>query len=465
MKKFIIGLFMVLAVSCGGKSESNQNKEIKTAIKVDIDSVNPYKIVSTSTREIMYNVYEGLVMPKEDGTLRPAIAKEYSISEDGKTYSFIIRDDAYFHNGEAVSVNDVIFSIKTMKELKYQKAFANIEKISSTENPFEVIITLKEIDSSFIYNLIAPIVSEKSYNDIDEVENGTGPYYIKNYQREHKLILNKFDKYYGEKANIDIVDMDIVPNQETAFLNFISQKYNFLAGIDTKRLEDVKDKKIVTYPENMLFIMGINNEKFSLAFRKELVSSIDKKQIIEKATNNYAVELKGNSNGNDTNKSVTLEGLKLDLKIPSNYKIYIDTAQVIKEQLSKYGAEVNIIPQEFATWLKDVYTDRNYDITLIGLSGKLDKDSVYRRFTSTYKRNFINYKNEEYDNLIKLAKNTVDINKREDLYKKAYDMLVNDYASAFIMDPMTAVAMDKNIKGYSPYTIPYINFAKLKFGD
>ncbi|WP_156285991.1 ABC transporter substrate-binding protein [Oceanivirga salmonicida] len=462
MKKIIMCLFMVLAVSCGSKTSTIQNSEIKTAIKVDIDSINPYKMVSAPTKEIMYNVYEGLLMPKEDGTLRPAIAKEYSIDKDGKTYSFIIRDNVYFHNGEKLTIKDVIFSLNKIKELKYQKEFNNIVSINETKNPLEVSIVLKEPDSSFIYSLTTPIISEKTYDDLDKIENGTGPYFVKKYTREHKLILNKFDKYYGDKANIEVVDIDIIPNVETIFLNFISNKYNFLGSVDTKRLDDIKDKKIITYPENMLFIMGINNKKFNLELRKSIVSAIDKKQIIEKATNNYAIELKSLKTNVDKE---LVNDLTLDLKIPSNYKIYLDTAQVIKEQLSKHGIKVNIIPQEFATWLKDVYTDRNYDITLIALSGKLDKDSVYRRFTSDYKRNFLNYSNNEYDELIMLAKKTFDINKRDELYEKAYEILINDYASAFIMDPKIAVAMDKNITGYTTYTIPYVDFAKLKFGE
>ncbi len=462
MKKIILAIFLGLTLSCGTKTDNSSNSEIRTAIKVDIDSINPYKMVSAPTKEIMYNVYEGLVMPKEDGTIRPAIAKEYSVSNDGKVYRFIIRDDAYFHNGDIVSVDDVIFSLEKMRELKYQKAFNNIEAINISKIPFELIITLKEADSSFIYNLTAPIVSKNTYNDLDKTINGTGPYFVKKYTREHKLILNKFDKYYGEKANIETVDIDIIPNVETIFLNFMSNKYNFLSSVDTKRIDDIKDKKIVTHPENMFFIMGINNKKFDLELRKSIVSALDNKQIIEKATNNYAIELKNIKSEVDKN---LVNGLKLDLKIPSNYKIYTDTAQVIKEQLSEYGIKVNIIPQEFSTWLKDVYTDRNYDITLIGLSGKLDKDSVYRRFTSDYKKNFLNYSNSEYDKLIKLAKETVDISNRDKIYEKAYEMLINDYAGAFIMDPLVAVAMDNNITGLTSYTIPYVDFSKLKIGD
>ena len=124
--KYFLTLLLTLLISC---TNSASKKEINTAITSDIESINPYKLVSSNSTEIMYNIYEGLVMPSENGDVVPALAKSYSVSEDGLVYEFVIRDNVYFHNGDKLTVEDVIFSLEKMKELKIQSAFLNIKEI------------------------------------------------------------------------------------------------------------------------------------------------------------------------------------------------------------------------------------------------------------------------------------------------------------------------------------------------
>ena len=457
MKKIFLILIFSVLFSC---SNNKNNDSINTATVVDIDSLNPYNFVSSSTNEIMLNVYEGLVKPSEKDDIEPAIAKSYDISKDGLTYTFEIRDDVYFHNGTKLEMNDVVFSINKMKELALQSAFNNIEEVKTNGN--KLIIKLKEVDSSLIYYLTTAIVDEETFNDLEKKANGTGPYYISNYQRQQRIELAKFDKYYGEKANISKINIDILPKFETSFLKLISGEYNFLSGLNSKRLNEIKDKKIISYPRNMMFIFALNNKKYTKEVREAINSVIDKDNIIKQVTNSYAKKIGINSVNSNTD---ILKDLVINLKVPVNDTIYTDTAQVIKQQLSKYDVKVNIQAIEWSTWLKEVYTDKNYDATIIGFVGKLDKDATYRRYTTSYKKNFINFSNEEYDNLILKAKKTNDKAERDALYSKAENILYSNYASIFIMDPEIIVAMDNNITNYVSYKIPFINFAKLKFED
>ena len=113
-RKLIFVMVMAIFIfGCGQEKEKN-TKELKTTISMDIDSLNPYKIVSSGSEEIMFNVFEGLVMPGADGSLKPAIAESWKISEDGKTYTFKIRKGVKFHNGKELTPQDVVFSLKRM---------------------------------------------------------------------------------------------------------------------------------------------------------------------------------------------------------------------------------------------------------------------------------------------------------------------------------------------------------------
>ena len=124
----------------------------------------------------------------------------------------------------------------------------------------------------------------------------------------------------------------------------------------------------------MLFILGINNKKYDKNVREALSVAVNRKEIVDNV-------LSGNGRLLDkdrTGDTSILKDMVFELKVPTNSKMYTDTAQVIKQQLAKVGAKVNIVQIEWASWLQDVYANRNYELTLIGFTGKLDKDAVYR---------------------------------------------------------------------------------------
>ena len=75
--------------------------------------------------------------------------------------------------------------------------------------------------------------------------------------------------------------------------------------------------------------------------------------------------------------------MEFTLKVPNSSKIYLDTAQSIREQLKDIGITVNLEVIEWATWLSDVYTNRKYVASLAGLAGKMEPDAILRRYTST----------------------------------------------------------------------------------
>lgn len=453
MKRIFLSLVFLFIIACTKVDKSNT---IITAMPVDIDSLNPYKFVGSSTEEVMFNVYEGLVKPTPNGDIKPCIADKYEISNDGLVYTFHIRNNVYFHNNTLLTPSDVVFSIKKMKELSLQPAFKNIKDISA--NGDIVTLKLEKKDASLIYYMITPIVDEQTYENIEKKANGTGPYMVSLYKREQRLEFKAFEKYWSTKANIAKVRINIVPNNDTIFMQYLSGELNFIYTVEGKKIGKLKDKTVLRYPRNMLYILAINNKKYDKDIRKALSIAINRQEIKKAVLNGYGKLLDDDKIG-DTS---ILKNMEFNLKVPVNIKMYTDTAQVIKQQLSKVGAKVNILQIEWVSWLQEVYTNRDYDLSLIGFTGKLDKDATFRRYISDYKKNFSNFSNNEYDKLIKEAKITIDHKKRNELYKKAFEILLKENASVFIIDPENIVICDDNIKGFVPYTIPFINFSKLK---
>lgn len=485
----VVTLLGMLLLSCG-KEEKVEKKEIKTTMSMDIDSLNPYKMVSSGTEEIMLNVFEGLLMPNTKGELIPAIAEEYSVSEDGLYYTFKIREGIKFHNGNPLDVKDVEFSLKRISGKDgfppSSALFQEIEDIKVLDGN-RVQIKLKEADSAFIYSLTEGIVPDENADQLDKNPIGTGPFRIAQYDREQQLVLDKFDDYWGEKAKVDRVTIFVVPNNETAFLKLLSGEINMLSRVDSKRVNELKNFNNVSAPQNTVQIFALNNDVKPFddeRVRKAINLAINKDEIIAGVMGGDGIKLETNmspvmskfcidnigekQNIEEAKKLLAESGnsdLTFTIKVPSNYQMHVDTAQIIAEQLKNIGVTAKIETIEWTTWLSDVYSGRKYEGTIVGLSGKLDPYSILRRYTSDYKSNFFNFKDAEYDKLIQNAKDATVDEIIVANYKKAQEILRDKQAAIYIMDPKLITTLDKKISGFEYYPLSYINFSKMNIEE
>lgn len=489
-RKLLIGIgIATVLLGCSGEKESKL-KEIKTTMSMDLDSLNPYKIVSSGSEEIMLNVYEGLLMPTVEGTLTPAIAESYEISEDGLTYTFKIRKGIKFHNGNPLDVKDVEFSLNRMAgrdgSQPTSALFNEIESIRVVdENTIE--IKLKESDSAFIYALIKGIVPDENADNLDQNPIGTGPFKVNSYSREQQIVLDKNNEYWGEKAKVDRVTVLVTPNSETAFLKLLSGEINMLPRVDAKRLKELNKFTNISAPQNTVQIFALNNKVKpfdNVSVRKAINYAIDKDEIINSVMGGEGIKLDTNMSpvmkkycipyvdekrdiekAKELLKEARVENLEFTIKVPSNYPLHVNTAQVIAEQLKDIGVKVNIETIEWTTWLSDVYSGRKYEATIVGLSGKLDPYSILRRYTSDYRANFFNFEDERYDLLIAEAKSSSNDEKIVTNYKAAQEILRGEQAAIYIMDPKLITSFDKKITGFEYYPLPFIDFSKLDIGE
>ena len=138
---------------------------ITVGIPQDIeDSLDPHKSVAAGTKEILFNIYEGLVKPDEEGNLNDAVAESHSISEDGKVYTFKLRNGVKFHDGTTVTAEDVKYSIERCAGINGDgtplvEAFSNVDKVEIPDES-TIDIYLKEADPEFLAYLTVAIVPE-----------------------------------------------------------------------------------------------------------------------------------------------------------------------------------------------------------------------------------------------------------------------------------------------------------------
>ena len=119
----------------------------------DLASLDPHPETDAGTRDVVFNLYEGLVKPASDGSLVPAVASDYTISDDAKTFTFTLRDGITFHDGTPVTVEDVKYSIDRYAEIQGESsAFSMLSDVVIKDDK-TIEVLLKEGDSEFITEL------------------------------------------------------------------------------------------------------------------------------------------------------------------------------------------------------------------------------------------------------------------------------------------------------------------------
>ena len=156
------------------------------------------------------------------------------------------------------------------------------------------------------------------------------------------------------------------------------------------------------------------------------------------------------------------DGFTFTLTVPSNYQQHIDTAQVVAEQLKQIGVTANIQLVEWETWLSEVYTNRNYEATVVGVdAASLTATALLERFTSDASDNFINFDSAAYDEAYAAAKASTDDEEKTKYYKECEEILAEEAANVYIQDLPSFVALNKKYGGYEFYPLYVQDFAKL----
>jgi len=496
-KRFLVMLLVsamttALCACAGGKAGSaDADSLITIGIPQDLDeSLDPHVAEGAGTREVLFNVFEGLVKPNSNGDLIPAVASDYSINEDGTVYTFTLREGVKFHNGKKVTVQDVKASLDkcagTESGEPLVAAFSAVKEINTPDDK-TIEVVLKESDTDFLPNLTAAILPA-DHLDASTEPIGTGPYKYVSRSPQENIILESFDDYWGEKAKIKTVVLKIVADADTIVMNLEGGSIDLMARLSTTQAAQLSDNfDIYEGTMNLVQALYINNsvEPFNnTKVRQALSYAVDVQEIMDfvsdgkgtetgssmfPAFGKYYMKELNDTYNTDIDKAKQLlneagypDGFEFTITVASNYQQHVDTAQVLKEQFKKIGVTANINLVEWDTWLNDVYIGRNFETTVVGVDAStLTASAMLGRFVSDSGKNFVNYNNPEYDKVYGEAIATVDDDVRTEKYKMCERILSEDAANVYIQDLPNLVAVNKKFGGYEFYPLYVMDFSKL----
>ena len=156
------------------------------------------------------------------------------------------------------------------------------------------------------------------------------------------------------------------------------------------------------------------------------------------------------------------EGFTFTLTVPSNYQQHIDTAQVLAQQLQNIGVTAEIELVEWETWVSEVYTNRNFQATVVGVdASNLTASALLSRFVSDAPDNFINFDSADYDAAYARAEAAVDDAEKTESFKECERLLADHAANVYIQDLPCLVALNKKYAGYEFYPLYVQDVSKL----
>ena len=514
MKKKLLALFLALVMvgavlpGCGDGSkdpggQGNNGKtgepvkggEITVGIAQDLDdSLDPHQTVAAGTREVLFNIFEGLVKPNSDGEMIPAVAEKYTLSEDGTTYTFTLREGVKFHNGQTVTAEDVVYSINRCaavpegQEKPLVAAFSAVKSVEALDEK-TVAVTIAQRDLEFISYMTAAIIPA-DYENQDTAPVGTGPFRFVSRTPQQDFVMERFEDYWGAPAWLDKVTYKICENADALVMNLIGGSIDLCAHLTSAQASQLNQNfQVLEGTMNLVQAIYLNNQAKPFdnqLVRQALCYAIDRQGIMDMVADGHGTAV-GSSiypaftkyflpelvdkYPHSVEKAKELlaqagypDGFDMTISVPNNYQPHMDTAEVVAEQLREAGINVTIQPVEWSTWLDTIYNGRQFQATVVGVdAANMTARAMLERFTSDYGKNFINYNNPAYDALFQKAINAQDEAEQTDLYKQMETMLADTAANVYIQDLCDLVAMRQDLGGLKFYPIYVLDLSTVYF--
>lgn len=428
---------------------------------------------AAAIREVTYqNIYQGLTRIDYRGETQPDLAKSWDISPDGLTYTFHLQTGVKFHDGTPMTADDVKFSLDRARAPKSTTAqpqlFASIQSVDVVD-PATVKVTLKHPDGDFLYNMgwgDAVIVSPKTAKTDATTPIGTGPFKFVDWVKGDHIDLVKNPDYWGTPAKLDKVTFKFIADPTAATSALLAGDIDafpeFPAPESLAQIKaDPRFNVLVGSTEGeTVMAMNLGHKPLdNILVREAIAHAIDRKAIIDGAQYGYGtpigtffppsnpayVDLTALSNfdpdkSKELLKQAGVSNLTLTLKLPPPAYAR-NSGQIIQQELANVGINVKIVNVEWAQWLQDVFTNKDYDLSIVSHVepndfGVFARDSYY-----------FNYHSDAYKKIIADLNLTTDPAKRTALKQDAQRQLAKDYAAIFLFELADITVADKDLKG------------------
>ena len=421
---------------------------------------------------LLYNVYENLVQLDQDGNIAPMLAESWEVSEDGKTYTFKLREGVTFTNGEEFTAEDAKFSIEAVQKDWTVSLKAAMDVVDTVEvlGPQELEVTLKQPSNDWLYRMttrIGAMFDQKGTGNLATKPIGTGPYQLGEWKRGDSITLTRNEDYWEDEPYFEEVTFKYFADPTALNNAFLSDTIDVIGTVQTPeslgQFEGNDDYQLIEGTTNGEVLLSMNNESGPLQdkqVRQAVRYAIDNEALMETCWAGHG-ELIGSmvpptdpwyedltemyphdpEQAGQLLQEAGYNGETLRLRVPT-LPYAVSCGQVVKSQLEQAGFTVKLDQLEFpAAWLSTVFTNADYDMSIVAHVEPRDMSAVFG--DPTY---YTRYDNPEFRALLEKA----DTGTEEEQVQHMQDaarLLSEDAAGEFLFLLPNLMVADAGITG------------------
>ncbi len=533
----VLSLFLLLQ-ACDRHAKKIKDKQIFRYNEASgIVTLDPAFARDQAHLWVCNQLYNGLVQLDDSLNIKPAIAHDWKISKDGKTYTFYLRNDVYFHNDTVfkgikrkVTAYDFVYSYKRLVSPSTASpgswVFANVagnnenkKFIAVNDTVFKIV--LKKPFPPFLgiltmqYCSVIPHEAVEFYgNDFRKHPVGTGPFYLKNWVENIKIVLRKNPNYFeyenGKRLPyLDAVAISFLSDKMTAFLQFTQGKFDFLSGIAPSYKDELIDKRGNLREKyknsvNLLKCPYMNTEYLGIlvdtlvkggkmsplkteAVRKAVQYGFDRKKMVMFLRNGIGIAgNKGiipagfpayNPNAgygyfydpDSSRKLLKKAGFDEQHPVPPvtlyTTAEYVDLCKFIQSQLEEVGITINlnVLPAASMREMK-----ANQKLEFFRASWIADYPDEENYLSLFYSKNFApagpnytHFSNEIFDSLYNTSMSELNSKKRIDLYRKMDSIIMEKSPVIILYYDEVLRFVNKKVKGMTVNPVNLLNLKKV----
>ncbi len=442
--------------------------DITVALQLEPPNLDPTAGAAEAIDSVVYlNVFEGLTRFTADGSGVPHHAESWDGSEDGLVYTFRLHDGVTFHDGTSFDAEDVKFSLDRARapdSTNAQKTlFAQIADVAVTD-PLTVQVTLSQPNGALPFNLAwgdAVIVAPESAATNATNPVGTGPFQFEQWVQGDRVELVRSDTYWGEAPLLERATFRFISDPSAAFAAVLAGDVDVFTGYpapeNLAQFEADPSFQVLVGSTDGETILAMNHARppfDNVLVRQAVAHAIDRQAIIEGAMFGYGtpvgthfaphhpayLDLTAQS-AYDPDRARALlaeagfpDGFATTLRLPP--PAYARRGgEILASQLRAVGIEAEITNVEWAQWIEEVFTNKNFDLTIVSHTEPMDI-GIYAN--PDY---YFQYDSPEFQEIIADLTAATDDASRITLMQAAQRRIAEDFVIGFLFQlPMLTVA-------------------------
>lgn len=500
---FVVVMMVVLAGCSDSGLEDSGGGQVDggtatVAFSSVVDSLDTAKMSSVMAQGILGHAQEGLLAVDGGGNVQPLLATSWAMSDDGRAWTFELREGVTFHDGTPFNATAVKNNVERWLTPEYDGLLGNLGPVSGANviDEYTVEITTSSVFSGLPFALAHPeayMVSPASYKEFGSDLGtaplaGTGPFVIESFDIAERVEMSRYDDYWGEPAQLESLTFVSAVEDQTRTSMLLTGEADAILYVPLDSIPRIADN-----PELQLdsvasvrllgFHLPMTREFADLRFRKALNLAVDRDEIVETLYDGYA-SVANNSVGpgefgykpieempydparaselfaemgwkKGENGILTKDGVEFPtITIAAPNGRYPGDAQVataVAGYLEQAGIATELYMAEFGSWYETVRAEaRDKGWIVLGAWGYPQLDAwalLCQIYTIEDDRNYGGYDNPKLPDSCQAIQAARDLDERRALLEELAASVYEDLPAVYIASPHYVIASRKGLEG------------------